>query len=133
VDAGRPNPGSRYDRHVIDTSWKRRLRHVSRATSLGLVASAVLVAGPAGANTPEGWSDPEPVDRLEAVALLAGVPLLLILLITLAVYLPSLASRGDSRTGTPEREWFGGPRKRLEELAAPEGEDSKAGGASVRW
>jgi hypothetical protein len=119
--------------HVIATSRNRLVRHVARAASVGVVASVLLVAGPAGANTPEGWSDPEPVDRLEAVALLAGVPLLLIALISLAVYLPSLAARGEGRTGTPEREWFGGPRKSIEELSAPDGSDSKAGGARVRW
>lgn len=120
---------------VTATTQNRHVRHVARAVPVGVVASAVLVAGPARANVPEGWSDPEPVDTLEALALLAGVPLLLFLLIALAVYLPSLASRGaEARTtGTPEREWFGGPRTSIDELAAPDGSDSKAGGASVRW
>ena len=118
---------------VTATSQPRLVRHVLRTAPVGLIAASVMLAAPANANVPEGWSDPEPVDTLEAILLLVGMPLLLILLITLAVYLPSLA-RGESRTGGgPAREWFGGPRKSVEELAAPDSDDSKAGGASARW
>lgn len=118
---------------VTATPQPRLARHVLRAAPASLMAASVLLAAPATASVPEGWSDPEPVDTLEALLLLVGGPLLLIVLITLAVYLPSLA-KGESRTGTgTAREWFGGPRKSVAELAAPDSDDSKAGGASARW
>jgi hypothetical protein len=51
------------------------------------------------------------------------------------VYAPALA-RGESITpGHQDRdpEWIGGPRKSPDELAAPDSEGSKAGGASGTW
>lgn len=121
---------------VIASTPHRPVRHLVRAAAVAVPATFVLLSPPAGANVPEGWSDPEPVDALGALALLAGVPLLLFALITLAVYLPSLAS-GERRTSAgPEQEWFGGPREGVgatDEVdpAALEGKDT--GGASGRW
>ena len=60
-------------------------------TAAGL---SLLVAGPASAEVPEGWSDPQPVPVLEALLILAGIPLLLIVLISAAVYVPALV-RGE--------------------------------------
>lgn len=77
----------------------------------------------------------QPVDGLEAVLLLVGGPVLLFLLITLAVYLPPL-KRGEPLLpdhGAGEPQWIGGPRQGTKELPAPDGEDSRAGGASGRW
>ena len=116
---------------------RHAVRAVTTVTTLGVLGSAVFLAAPAHATgTPEGWSDPEPVDSLEALALLVGGPLLLFLLIALAVYLPALA-RGEKVTpGEPESEWFGGPR---EGVHAADRVDPKAlegkgtGGASGRW
>lgn len=93
----------------------------------------VLLAGPASAAVPEGWSNPEDVEPLHALGLLVGVPVLLFLLITLAVYVPSLARGAAAVASGPDHEWFGGPRKALDELAGPDDADSKAGGASARW
>ena len=45
-------------------------------------------------------------------------------------------ARGESvRPGEQqlESQWLGGPRKSAGELAAPDGEDSKAGGAGGTW
>jgi hypothetical protein len=113
------------------------LRAVTTVTSLGVVGSAVLLAAPAHATgTPEGWSDPESVDPLHALALLVGAPALLILLIALAVYLPAMA-RGERVTpGVPENAWFGGPRQGVEaaDKVDPKALESKeTGGASGRW
>jgi len=114
-----------------------KLAHLVRRTSLVLAGGGLVVAaaGPAGADVPEGWSDPAPVSPLHAVLLLVGVPLLLFVLITIAVVVPGLV-RGERFTPgghATEDQWFGGPRKGTAELPAPDTEESKAGGASARW
>lgn len=95
------------------------------------------------AAVPEGWSDPAPVDTLEALALLAGGPLLLFALVTLAVYLPALARGERVRPGEERTEsvWFGGPRQGIEaadRVAAERLEDRQlegrdTGGAHGQW
>lgn len=106
------------------------------AVVLGAATLVVLaLAGPAGADVPEGWSDPEPVSVLPALLLLAGVPILLFVVITLLVLLPGLR-RGERATpgaAHHDDEWFGGPRSGTAELAAADTEQSQAGGASARW
>ena len=51
------------------------------------------------------------------------------------VYLPAMVRGERVAPGGAAREnqWFGGPRKGTAELAAPDTEESKAGGASGRW
>lgn len=89
-------------------------------------------------DVPVGWSDPDDVDMLQAVLVLGGVPLLLFLGITLAVFVPSLV-RGESITpGAPavENQWLGGPRTAAGELTGPDAggtQDPDSGGASGRW
>lgn len=80
---------------------------------------------------PQGWAPLEPVDGLRALLVFIGYPALLFAAVVLLVLLPRLV-RGGSAAGT-ESEWFGGPRKSGDELAAPDGADSKAGGAGARW
>lgn len=110
---------------------------IVRRTAVVLAASAAVVglAGPASADVPEGWSTPDDVSGLHAVLILAGIPLLMFLLITLAVYVPALVRGERLKPGASgvEDQWFGGPRKGTSELAAPDTEESKAGGASGRW
>lgn len=115
-----------------------KLAHLLRRTSLALVvAGLVLVAAPAGAEVPEGWSggDPEVVDPWHAVLVLVGIPVLLFVVITLLVVVPGVV-KGERFTPGGQAtadQWFGGPRQGTAELPAPDGEDSKAGGASGRW
>ena len=100
-----------------------------------LVAATTVIAAPAHADVPEGWTEVSQVDQLEALLLLAGVPLLLFVLIILAVYVPAM-KRGEPLLpdhGEGEAQWIGGPRQGTKELPAPDGEDSRAGGASGRW
>jgi hypothetical protein len=102
---------------------------------LAAVATVLAVAGPASADVPEGWSNPEAVSGLHVLLVFVGIPLLLFVVICVLVYLPSML-RGERMTpGTAahENQWFGGPRKGTAELAAPDTEESKAGGASGRW
>jgi len=115
------------------TSLRRLLIVVVSCLWLG-VASLVLAA-PASADVPEYWPEAGEIDKLEAILLLGGVPLLLMVVISFLVYAPSII-RGEriapGHAGT-ENQWLGGPRKSAGELAAPDTEDSQAGGASGRW
>lgn len=81
---------------------------------------------------PEGWSNPEDVDTLYALGLLAGVPILLFVLITLLVYLPGMARDAITPQPGAGTEWFGG-RRNTADLAEPDTDESQAGGASGRW
>ncbi len=112
------------------------LAHLLRRTAVVLLAGVLVLAasGPAGAGVPEGWDTPDPVDPAQAVLLLGGVPLLLILVITLLVLAQGRA-RGErvaAGAHAPEDQWFGGPRQGTAELAAPTG-DEATGGTSARW
>lgn len=97
-----------------------------------------LVAAPARADVPEGWggqTEHTSLDALHALGVLLGAPLLLFVLIALAVYLPAMV-RGekllpDHTVG--KGQWIGGPRQGVAELPAPDGEGSRAGGASGSW
>lgn len=114
------------------------LETIARRSAVVLGAAALVVlplAGPAAADVPLGWSDPEPVSVLPALLLLAGVPILLFVIISVAVLLPGMR-RGERLTpgaASHGDHWFGGPRTGTAELAAPDTEQSEAGGASARW
>lgn len=116
-----------------------RVRRATRAAvsgfSIALVGAALLNGGAAGANVPEGWSNPESVDPLHMLALIVGIPALMALVIIVLVIVPGLI-RGDKfvhSNAAPDAEWFGGPRSGTDELPAPDNAESKAGGASGRW
>ena len=116
-------------------SAQRPTRRGLRAAVLGSAPVLALLAFPAHADVPEGWAEVSDVDNLHALALLVGGPLLLFVLIALAVYLPSMI-RGEKLLpdhSGGEAQWIGGPRQGVAELPAPDGEDSRAGGASGRW
>jgi hypothetical protein len=124
---------TRYDSSVT-TKLARRVRR----TSVVLLAGATLVVaagGPAGADVPEGWSNPSDVDPVEAVLLLVGVPLLLFLVITALVVIPGVIKGERFTPGgqATQDQWFGGPSKGTAALPAPDNDESKAGGASGRW
>lgn len=121
------------------TRLRVRLAALSAAT-LGALVGLLVAAGqltPAQADVPVGFSDPDKVNVLHAFLLIGGVPLVLALIIVAAVYAPSLA-RGESispvHTTTPVADqWLGGPRRGTAELAAPDSDDSHAGGARGSW
>jgi hypothetical protein len=113
-----------------------RIAKLARGAAVVLVAGTVpvVLAGPASADVPEGWSDPEPVSALEILLVLVGLPLLLGLVIAAAVYVPALARGERVAPGAPPTEelWFGGPRGGVKELEAGS-EQGETGGASGRW
>ena len=86
-------------------------------------------------DVPIGWSDPEDVNMVHALLVLVGIPLLLFIAITVAVYVPSLARGERILPGAPpvEDQWLGGPRTGTAELKGPDSADADAGGASGRW
>ena len=104
---------------------------VVAAASLALVT----LAGPAGADTPEGWPEEQSMDALHSLLLMVGIPLAIGLVILALVYVPALVRGERVAPGAPEvqNQWLGGPRKDPHELAAPGDEDTPAGGASARW
>ncbi len=113
------------------------LRRLARAGAVLSGLSVVLLASPASAAPPQTWDDPDQEPLLETLAFLLGVPLLVILLVTLAVYLPSMM-RGQSTEPAlafqERNEWFGGPRKGLDSTTAVSSEDAEPkGGASAQW
>lgn len=112
-------------------------RLLRRLATLVVLASGagLALAAPASADVPEGWSDPAGVDPFHAALVVVGIPVGLALIFAAIIYLPPLL-RGESvAPGAPqiENQWLGGPRKSVGELAAPDGEESQAGGASARW
>ena len=121
-------------RPVTTKTTLRRLLLLAVA-GLWLGATSLVLAAPASADVPEFWSNPEDVDGLYAILLLGGVPLLLFVMIGFLVYAPSIIRGERIAPGQPvtENHWLGGPRKSAGELAAPDTDDSQAGGASGRW
>jgi hypothetical protein len=128
-----PGTGADILTHVTSTAVRRLL--AAAAPAALAVAALLATAAPASADTPEGWTKEEPVDFLHALLLLGGIPLLVFVVIVSLIYGPALA-RGESvKPGAQplESQWLGGPRKAAGELAAPDTEDSNAGGAGGTW
>jgi hypothetical protein len=100
-----------------------------------VIASPSALAAVIPLDVPVGWDEPPDVNMVHALLVLGGIPLLLFIAITVAVYVPSLV-RGERITpGQPavENHWLGGPRTGIAELEGRESEDTGAGGASGRW
>ena len=137
--SARNRPESGADILLCVTS--RTLTRVRRSAVLTISAGlSLLVAGPASAKVPEGWSDPAPVPELQALLILVGIPLLLILLISAAVYVPAMVRGERVAPGAApvHDQWFGGPRGGAREIESGAGRgdqsrDSETGGAGGRW
>ncbi|GAA4679914.1 hypothetical protein GCM10023226_16380 [Nocardioides nanhaiensis] len=107
---------------------------VLAATTVAVLAGAVLAA-PASADVPEGWPEAPGVDILTMLGLFVGLPVLMAVVIVAFMYVPPVV-RGESikpGSGPVTDQWLGGPRRSAGELAAPDGAQSRAGGASGRW
>jgi hypothetical protein len=90
---------------------------------------------------PIGWGEDTDVSLVDAGLILVGIPLLLFVLITIAVYLPSVL-RGESiapGSAEVEDQWLGGPRTGTAQLGGADSADTGdaadagTGGASGRW
>ena len=99
-------------------------------------ALALLTATPAALAAPPADWEKETIDKLDALLLFVGVPLLLFVGIWVLAALPSIvgSNKYDAAVAFREKpEWFGGPREGAE--AAPEAptEGKEQGGASANW
>ena len=113
------------------------LRRLVRAGAVLSGLSLAMVAIPASAAPPQTWDDPNHDPLLQTLAYLIGVPLLVIALVTLLVYLPSMM-RGQSTEPAlafqQRNEWFGGPRKGLDStMSVPAEDKGPKGGGSAQW
>jgi hypothetical protein len=107
---------------------------VSAGVILGSWAASAVAA------PPEGWENATNDSMLESLLKLVGIPLLVIAVVTLVTYLPSMV-RGGRGTSDPatyfteHSEWFGGPRETAAAVEAPaaSGQKQALGGASARW
>jgi hypothetical protein len=119
----------------MEQTAPRRVLRVSAVTA-GLALA--LLASPAVAAPPESWEQPDNGPLLGDLVYLLGVPLLVVAVVTLLTYLPSMIRRQSAQPDLAfqERsEWFGGPRKGLDaDSAAKTGSDTSGkGGASASW
>ncbi|MGH3502802.1 MAG: aa3-type cytochrome oxidase subunit CtaJ [Nocardioidaceae bacterium] len=109
----------------------------------GAVALVWIAAGPALSATPSSWTAKPKMPWLEVLGIYAGIPILLFVIITTAVMMPSLLHGPRYRPGLSwwaEPQWFGGPRDGAQGATThstpprPRGEDQPGrGGASARW
>jgi hypothetical protein len=136
----RERPDTEADILLCVTS--RILALVRRSAVLTTVFGlSLLVAGPASAKVPEGWStDPEQISIQQVLVVLVVIPLVLIALITAAVYVPALVRGERIAPGAApvEDQWFGGPRGGVRELESGAGRgeqeaQGETGGAGGRW
>jgi hypothetical protein len=128
--------------HRLDPRSARLLRRAARGLAITPAVVVISLTDNAFAVPPETWQS-QHTSTLHALLLLAGVPLLLFVVITLLVYLPSMRKGQSYQPGhvwRGEPEWFGGPRNGLEAADRAEpaavGSGSGAetrGGASGRW
>ena len=95
------------------------------------------------ADAPSTWVDQPSLSTLEALLIFAGIPLLVIGVVSLLVMAPSLA-KGPRYRPTEEweadSEWFGAPADveegdagRRRELGEGTSATSETGGAGARW
>jgi hypothetical protein len=102
-----------------------------------VITAASALAAIIPLDVPVGWGGDQDTDvnMVHALLLLGGIPLLLFIAITVAVYVPSLVRGERIAPGQPpiEDQWLGGPRTGTAELKGPESVDTEAGGASGRW
>jgi hypothetical protein len=111
------------------------LRRFARVLAVVPALAVVLVATPAFADTPASWADDDNSSTVHSLLIALGIPVLLFVLITFLVYLPSII-RGQQYDAAlawrDQPEWFGGPRGGAD-AAVDEPADQDKGGASANW
>jgi hypothetical protein len=77
-----------------------------------VITSPTALAAAFPLDVPVGWSNPSDVNMVHALLVLVGIPVLLFIGITVAVYLPSLVRGERIAPGQPpvSDQWLGGPR-----------------------
>ena len=110
------------------------VRHVTRAAAvtLGLVLGSL--AAPAFAAAPSSWEPAPDVPALHYLLIFFGFPLAIGAVLFLLVYLPSMTKGRSTEPALAfhkDSEWFGGPRKGLDESSEESADNT--GGAGARW
>jgi hypothetical protein len=110
------------------------VRHVTRATvvTLGLVLGSLST--PAFAAAPTSWEPDPDVSTLHYQLIFFGIPLAIGAVLFLLVYLPSMTKGHSTEPALAfhkDSEWFGGPRKGLDESSQESADNT--GGAGARW
>jgi hypothetical protein len=96
--------------------------YLRRALRLGAVAApalVVLVATPAMADVPEGWSNPDPVSAMEALMIWVILPVAVAMLISLLYFLPSFARTARRTPSVTEPQPQPEDEAGLDELLGP--------------
>lgn len=128
---------------MTDHHLSPAVRRAVKALALTPAVLLATTAGPALAAAPEQWPTAPHVSAMHALLIYLIAPGGVALLITLLVYVPSLARGQKYQPGLAwrnEPEWFGGPREGVEaadkvaaETGAAESGTDERGGASARW
>lgn len=128
---------------VTDHHLSPAVRRAVKALALTPAVLLATAAGPALAAAPEQWPTEPHVSAMHALLIYLIAPGGVALLITLLVYVPSLARGQKYQPGLAwrnEPEWFGGPREGVDaadkaaaEAAASGTASDERGGASARW
>ncbi|HEX6516560.1 MAG TPA: hypothetical protein VF049_13405 [Nocardioidaceae bacterium] len=117
------------------------VRRIVRAVALTPAILLTVTAAPALAVAPDTWKETDRVSPLHALLIYAVIPLSLFVVITLLVYVPSMARGRRYQPGLAwrnEPEWFGGPSDgvsavdEVDPAVVAAGHESK-GGASAHW
>ena len=108
------------------------------ARGLAVVPAIVVLTGalPAFAEAPDAWDDTSNGSTLNALLLLAGVPLLLFVGIWVLAALPTIigGQKYDATVAFRDQpEWFGGPRRGVEAAPDDASEPQGRGGTSANW
>jgi hypothetical protein len=113
------------------------LRRASRAAVVTLGLTLGTVAAPAFADAPSTWENPNNKPAIDTLIYLLGVPILVLIVVWVLVYLPSMMRRQSSSPAVAfqERsEWFGGPRAGVDAATdEPSNGTNGKGGAGAGW
>jgi hypothetical protein len=133
-----PGSAGGHDADILRPVTKPQQTLVRRAAvtaSLVVATAAGVIAGsgPASADVPEGWAPETHMSWGHLLVLIIAIPVGLAIIISLLAALPSLVKGEGITGGHAGGQWLGGPRQGTSELADPDSDESKAGGASARW
>jgi hypothetical protein len=123
--------------HLNSAPARRAVRALALTPAVLLLAAAT----PALADAPATWERSPAVSPLHFLLIIVGIPAALFVLITLLVWVPSLAKGDRYQPGLAwrnEPEWFGGPSAGVEaaekqDPAAIEATSEERGGARAQW
>lgn len=105
---------------------------LAAALLLGLVPGLVLTGGPALADVPVGWTEPDDISLLGGLSVFVFIPVAAIIVISLLAAAPGII-KGEGILGPQptENQWLGGPGE-TPQLESTDS-DQPTGGASGSW